>query len=55
MLPKFTSKERDFFKKLGDDSTRPDYEKSFLQFWAGILLAILLAAGLVAWLAGIFR
>lgn len=55
MLPKFTSKERDFFKKLGEDSSRPDYEKSFMQSWAGILLAILLAGGLVGLLVAMFR
>lgn len=46
MLPKFTNKERDFFKKLGDDSLRAEYEKSFFQSWTGILLAIALAGGL---------
>jgi hypothetical protein len=55
MLPKFTSKERDFFKKMGDDSLRADYEKPFMQSWAGILLALLLAAGLVALLVAMFR
>jgi hypothetical protein len=53
MLPKFTSKERDFFKKLGDDSFRGQDRNPFLPSWSGILLALVLLgglAGLLYWL-----
>jgi hypothetical protein len=46
MPAKFTKREREFFKKLGDDSLRAEYEKSFFQSWTGVLLALALAGGL---------
>jgi len=55
MLPKFTNKERDFFKKMGTDSPRADYEKSFLQSRAGIFLVVVLAGGLVGMLLLLWR
>jgi hypothetical protein len=46
MPAKFTKQEREFFKKLGDDSLRAEYEKSFFQSWTAPLLVIGLAGGL---------
>lgn len=55
MLPKFTSKERDFFKKLGDDSLRGQNRNPFLHSWGGIVLALVLLGGLAGLLYQLMR